>query len=173
MDADVRRMDALIHDLLAYLQGTGEEPSLAPVDLEGAVLAALARLETEIKRRDGHLRVESTNFKVLAERRTLVRILSYLIANALHLTGPSPKPQVEVRAELRGGFVRIFVRNAGPRTGESDIPPSFDVLGRRHRAENPSDTGIGLAIVRRDMERLGGRCGAESAVELWIELPVS
>lgn len=172
-DADARRMDALMHDLLAYLHVTRTEPRIAPVDLEGAVLAALARLETEIKRRDGLLRVGSTNFRVLAEQRTLVRILSYLIANALHRAEPSTKPQVEVRAELRDGFVRISVLNTGPRNGEADAPPSFDVLGKRHRADNPSDTGIGLAIVRRGMERLGGRCGAEAAVESWIELPAS
>lgn len=173
LDADARRMDALIHDLLTYLHGASAEPRIVPVDLEGAVLAALARLETEIKRRGGLLGVESTNFKVLAERQTLVRVLSYLIANAFHLAGSLPKPQAEVRAELRNGFVRVSVRNTGPRSGEAEIPPSFDVLGRRHRAEDLSDTGIGLAIVRKGMERLGGRFGAGSQGEYWIELPAS
>jgi signal transduction histidine kinase len=169
-----RKMESLIQDLVAYSHLARAELNLEYVDLEGAVLEALAGLETEIKSRGGLLRVESPPFKVLAHRGTLVRILGNLLSNAVKFVSPGEQPRVGVKAELLGEVVRVSVLDDGIGISEADLGRIFGVFERLNQAEEYRGVGIGLAIVQRGIERMGGRCGVESKLgkgsRFWIEL---
>lgn len=164
MAAGARTMKGMIHDLLAYTDLAGTELNLEPLELEEVISEALAELEEEIKGRGGAVRVEPPLFKVLAHRRILVRILGDLLANAVHVVNPGGPQLIEVRAELLGEFVRVSVVNNGIR----------GVFERPERTEEDDGTGVGLVIVQRGLERMGGRIGVESASgqgnRFWIEL---
>lgn len=168
------RMEALIHGLLTYSHLAKAELNLEPVDLEGAVLEALAGLQPEIQNRGGHVRVEPPLFKGLAHRGTLVRILGNLLSNAVKFVRPGQPPLVEVRAELLGDLVRVSVRDNGIGIDGAHLDRVFGAFERLPRTQEFPGTGIGLAIVRRGMERMGGHCGVDSTVgqgsRFWIEL---
>jgi signal transduction histidine kinase len=172
--SDTRRIDALVHDLLAYSHLAKAELHLEPVDLKAAVAEALAELQTEIHGQKGVVRVEFAPSKVLAHRRTLVRILWNLLSNALKFVSPGKLPLVEVGAEHFEEFVRVSVLDNGIGIGEAHLDHLFEGFQRLNRAEEYPGTGMGLAIVKRGMERMGGRHGVESELgkgsRFWIEL---
>jgi signal transduction histidine kinase len=98
-----------------------------------------------------------------------------LLSNALKYVPEGVSPRVTVRAEDRDGRVRLWVEDNG-----IGIPPEyheriFRVFERLHPPEVYSGTGIGLAIVRRAIERMSGQTGLESTPgqgsRFWIELP--
>jgi signal transduction histidine kinase len=80
-----------------------------------------------------------------------------------------------VRAETNHKFVRVWVEDNG-----IGIPPEhreriFGLFQRLHRPEHYAGTGVGLAIVKRAAERMGGATGVESVINngsrFWIDLP--
>jgi signal transduction histidine kinase len=85
-----------------------------------------------------------------------------LIENAVKFVAPGQNPCVRIRSEQRGNRVRLWVEDNG-----IGIPPEYHqkiwgVFERLHKSEIYPGTGIGLAIVRKAMERMGGRAGLES-----------
>lgn len=166
-------MDRLLADLLAFSHISQQKIELVPVALETAVQDALSGCETEI--RESHARIESIPPwpVVLAHAATLRQVLVNLIGNAIKFVA-AKTPHVRLRAEERsGGIVRIWVEDNG-----IGIPPEFherifQVFQRLHTTVY-AGTGIGLAIVQKGVERMGGRVGLVSAPgegsKFWIEL---
>jgi signal transduction histidine kinase len=73
--------------------------------------------------------------------------------------------------------VRLWVEDNGIGIAREHQPKLFRVFERLHGREDYPGTGIGLAIVRRALERMGGSAGVESAPgegsRFWIELKES
>jgi signal transduction histidine kinase len=110
---------------------------------------------------------------VMAHAATLRQVLVNLIGNALKFVASGP-PQVRIRAEERpGGVVRVWVEDNGIGIPAEFQERIFQVFQRLHTTEY-AGTGIGLAIVKKGVERLGGRVGLESAPrtgsKFWLEL---
>ena len=109
----------------------------------------------------------------MAHATTLRQVLVNLISNAVKFVAAMP-PQVRLHAEERpGGYVRIWVEDNGIGIPAEFQEKIFNVFQRLHTTEY-AGTGIGLAIVQKGAERMGGRAGLESAPRLgskfWIEL---
>jgi signal transduction histidine kinase len=96
-----------------------------------------------------------------------------LIGNALKFVAPGTQPAVRICAEERGQTVRLWVEDNGigiPAGCEAQI---FGVFTRLHGDKYPG-TGIGLAIVKKAVECMGGHVGVESSLgqgsRFWFEL---
>jgi signal transduction histidine kinase/CHASE3 domain sensor protein len=192
-------MDTLIADLLAYSRLSRAEIQIQPIDLSRVVAEALSQLDVELRERQALVTVEEFLPQVMAHRRTLVQVLTNLLANAVKFVKPEVQPQVRVWAEERGStesgvgnrdrtddsplptphslpnWVRLWVEDNGIGIAPEYQDRIFRVFERLHGVETYPGTGIGLAIVRKGMERLGGRVGVESQLgqgsRFWIELP--
>jgi signal transduction histidine kinase len=113
---------------------------------------------------------------VTADPATLEHVFLNLISNALKFRRENVEPVVNISAEKRHEFVRIWVEDNGigidPRFSER----VFRMFERVHEAQNYPGTGVGLAIVSTAMERLGGRCGVEpnphGGSRFWLDFPV-
>jgi signal transduction histidine kinase len=170
-----RKMEALIQALLAYSRLSKGEVTRGPVDLEAAVTESLQPLIEDVHARGGEVVVDKPLPRVLGQHAMLVQALSALLGNAVKFVEADQKPQVCVRAEARGGDVRLWVEDNGIGIAPEQHERVFGVFERLHAPDKYPGTGIGLALARRAIGRLAGRVGIESAPgrgsRFWIELP--
>jgi signal transduction histidine kinase len=144
-----------------------------PVSLEIVVKSALVACEAEIRESKARIEAVQPWPVVLAHSATLRQALVNLIGNAVKFVA-GKAPHVRLRAETRpGGVVRIWVEDNGIGIPAEFQERIFQVFQRLHTTAYPG-TGIGLAIVQKGAERLGGRAGVDSAPgtgsKFWIEL---
>jgi PAS domain S-box-containing protein len=172
-----RRMDALVEDLLAYSQLSRVEMELGPTELEGAVHEAVQEVGPGGKGCEESVTVTLPLAPVIGHRATLVQVLINLLSNALKFVAPGTEPQVRVFAEARGGRVRLWVDDNGLGIASEHHKRIFLPFERLHGLELYPGTGIGLAIVRKGVERMGGSAGVDSELgrgsRFWIELPAA
>ena len=171
--AAAKRLDEMIQDLLAYSRLTRSELVLQPVDLGHVVHDALLTLREAVAKAE--VAVDEAMPVVLANRPTLLQVLTNLIGNAVKFVAPGVRPAIQVSAAPAGSMVRVSVRDNGIGIAPEHLERIFHVFERLHGAETYPGTGIGLAIVRKGIERMGGRVGVESQVgtgsRFWFELP--
>ena len=158
-----RRMDRMIVDLLAYSQLSRAELQLKKVDLERVVQLALADLESQVAQSGARVAVARPLPAVLGNEAILVQVLDNLVGNALKFVAPGVRPAIGIHARREEEHVLVWVSDNG-----IGIPPAqrdrvFSVFERLHGEEAYPGTGIGLAIVKKGMERLGGSVGVEPA----------
>lgn len=158
------RMQLLIENLLAYSRVTSQGKPFQPVDLNRVLSGVLDDLETTIEQAGAS--VDAAGLPTLpGDASQLGQVMQNLIANALKFRAPDRAPRVTVSAEreagddgLPGWHLSIQDNGIGfePKYGERIFAP-FQRLHARHEFEG---TGIGLAIVRKIVERHRGRTWA-------------
>ncbi len=169
-------MDRLLIDLLAFSHISQQKIELVPVALEAVVQSALTGCETEIRESRARIECPPPWPAVLAHAPTLRQVLVNLISNAVKFVS-ARKPHVRLRAEERPeGIVRVWVEDNGIGIAPEFQERIFHVFQRLHTTDF-AGTGIGIAIVQKGMERMGGRAGLESTVrkgsKFWIELSIA
>ena len=173
--AAARRMDALTEDLLAYARLGRVAVELKPVSLEAVVDDVLTQLEADIQGKKARVTVEKPLPQVMGQYATLVQVVANLLTNGIKFVAPGVRPQVRVRTEERTAWVRLWVHDNGIGIAPQYQERIFGIFERLHDIETYPGTGIGLAIVRKGIERMGGRVGVESAPDqgsaFWVELP--
>jgi signal transduction histidine kinase len=142
------------------LQALVEDVELALVDQIKSKNATISR---------GHL------FPVQAHAPTLEFVLSNLFSNGFKFVKAGVVPHVNVWSELRGDFVRVWVEDNGIGIAPEHQQRIFGVFERLHTTDVFPGTGMGLAIVKKGVERMHGHVGVESqpgkGSRFWIELP--
>jgi PAS domain S-box-containing protein len=170
-------MDRLIQDLLAYARLTRDELQAETVRLDDIVRAALAELETEIRHRRATVTVADSLGRVVANPQALTQVVANLVGNAVKFVAADVTPRLRIWAEARDGMQRLWVHDNGIGIDPAYHANIFGVFERLHGQEAYPGTGIGLAIVRRGTERMGGRVGVESrpgeGAAFWIDLPAA
>ena len=166
------RMNRLVRDLLEYGRMGRMEMAQQPVPVRPFV----EQLLTENFPQD-HVRVSGERATaVLAHEPTLAQMLMNLTSNAIKFHRPDSPPNVSIAIQPTGqGTVRITVSDHGIGIAPQHLDRIFRVFERLHGVEEYPGTGIGLAIVKRGSERMGGGCGVESKLgegsSFWVELP--
>jgi signal transduction histidine kinase len=103
-------------------------------------------------------------------------VVFHLLGNALKFVGPGVRPQIEIYGEERERTTRLWVSDNGIGIAPEHHAKIFRLFDRLHGTSSGyPGTGVGLAIVAKAMERLGGQAGVESALgqgsRFWVELP--
>jgi hypothetical protein len=101
--------------------------------------------------------------RVACDAALLRQVFENLVDNAFKYSGKADSPRVEIGMETRSGKNVYFVRDNGVGFDMQHASKLFEVFQRLHSASQFSGTGVGLAIVKRIIERHGGRIWAESA----------
>lgn len=172
--AAAQRMDILIQDLLAYSRLSRAEVQLKPVGLAAAVKEALAQLDAEVRKTGAQIAVAPSLPEVMGHLPTLTQVIGNLLSNAIKFVPPDATPSVSIWAEERGGRVRLWVEDNGIGISPAHQARIFRVFERLHGVETYPGTGIGLAIVRKGAERMGGEVGVEAMLgkgsRFWVKL---
>ncbi len=185
MSMSAEHLDILIQDLLTYSSLGRAELHLQPVDVAAVVESILTDLEPALRAKQADIQIASDLPIVYAQRSVLKQVLSNLIDNALKFVAVDRQPQIQIWAERkihpgeRLGVnlerTRIWVEDNGIGIANHHQQRIFRTFERLHGVEAYPGTGIGLAIVKRGVERLGGQVGVESTPDqgsrFWIELP--
>ncbi len=172
--AGARRMDELIRDLLAYSRVSRAELKLVRVPLTPVAHSALAELSGALRARSASVHVDEPLPAVMGHPATLSQVLTNLLGNGLKFVPPERTPELRVHAERHNGLVRVWVEDNGIGIAPEHQARIFRVFERLHSNDDYPGTGIGLAIVRKAVERMGGQVGVESSLghgsRFWVEL---
>ncbi|GAB5602662.1 hypothetical protein FJNA_11870 [Thermus sp. FJN-A] len=149
-------LDRRTEALLDYARLAQKDLALAPVNLEEALKEAALPYQGKA------LRVEGPLPLVLGHKEALVQVLANLLDNAFKFRAPDREPEVRVFAEEAGEWVRVHVADNGPGIPEPDLERIFHPLVRLEGVGTRPGMGLGLALVRRAVEKMGGRVYARS-----------
>ena len=173
-----RRVDTMVADLLEFARLSRTEIAIDAV----AVIDAVRDMQLMSQAEPGYGRARididvAPDIVVKAHRQTLVQTLTNLVSNAVKFVRPERVPHVRIHALRSGALVRIAVEDNGvgiPLEAQSRI---FNVFERLHSEEEFPGTGIGLAIVKKGLERMGGGIGVISTPDagssFLIDLPAA
>jgi DNA-binding response OmpR family regulator len=157
------RMGHLIDSLLELSRSTRAELRRERVDLSEVANSVLAELAESSQRHDVDCRVAS-GIAGDADPALIRVLLTNLLGNAWKYTGKTPQPKVEVGSFDRAGETVYFVQDNGAGFNSAYAKKLFQPFERLHSAAEFPGAGIGLATVRRIVERHGGAIWAESTV---------
>jgi PAS domain S-box-containing protein len=159
--ANARRMGQLIDDLLRFSRvGRADllEDRVSPAEIF-AELVERERQQAPERRIELHL----GELPALRGDTSLLRqAFANLVSNAVKFTRPREVAQIEVTAQLRDGMVELAVRDNGVGFDTRYQDKLFRVFERLHYPSEFEGTGVGLAMVKRIVERHGGSASAES-----------
>jgi PAS domain S-box-containing protein len=173
MSTAAERMDRLIQDVLSYSRISRLESPPVPVDL-GKLLHDIVETYPMFQPPSARIELRDPFPEALGEEAVLSQCVSNILSNAVKFVAPGMTPQVWVWSDLTSGGekVRLFFKDNG-----LGIPPEAHqrIFGIFERVTNDYEgTGIGLSIVKKGVERMGGSVGLESEVgngtTFWLEL---
>lgn len=169
-----QRMDRLTQDLLAYTRVSRGELALRPVDLDLVINDVIEQYPAILRQRNC-LTVHRPLGVVLGHHPSLTQIFSNLIENSLKFVRTGQEPSVAISASSQDGHVRVTVSDHGVGIAPEQHERIFGIFERASRSPFPG-TGIGLAIAKKAVERMGGAIGVESALDegavFWVSLPI-
>jgi PAS domain S-box-containing protein len=155
-----KRMHTLVNDLLAYSRvGTRGEPFM-PISLNNVLSAATANLELAIE--ESHAVVTHDRLPtVLGDESQLIQLFQNLLGNAIKFRSDAP-PSIHVGVEQTKDGWEFSVHDNGIGVDMKYAERIFSVFQRLHAREEYPGTGIGLAVVKKIVERHGGRIWVQS-----------
>lgn len=167
-------MNQLIDDLLAYSRLERRELTTERFDLAPIVNSLVDRKREEAERSIQFV-VNVNGNSVLADTSGLTQSLRNYLDNAIKFTGKIDHPRIEVGSTDNDESCVLWVRDNGIGFDMKYHDRIFDLFQRVNVADDYPGTGIGLAIVRKAMERMGGRAWAESepghGATFYLEIP--
>lgn len=165
------RMDGLITDSLNYAKAIQRELVLGPVD-PGALLRGMVESYPQFQEPRGKVEVMGDFPSVVANQAGLTQCFSNLLDNAIKFVEPGELPRVRVWAEEQGDRVRLWIEDNGIGIPADQRDRVFTMFQRLSR--DVEGTGVGLALVRKVVERMRGKVGLESAPDggslFWVDL---
>ncbi|MDB6025121.1 MAG: histidine kinase [Verrucomicrobiales bacterium] len=173
INVSVARMDKLICDVLAYSQASRLQLPLHPINLNDL----LPQLIDELPPDQRHFfHVDSPLPKVIGNQALLSQSIANLLGNAVKFIVKGREPEIRVWAEKTGSVVKLWVEDNGIGIAPEDQERIFKMF-ERVSVEEYEGSGIGLAVVAKSIEKMGGSVGAFSepgkGSRFWIQLPAA
>ncbi|HEY6643165.1 sensor histidine kinase [Povalibacter sp.] len=171
------KMAALIDDLLSYANIERRELNSRHMDLQPLVQSVVDEYADEIERRSVAMTVAVEPLTLFLDTDGLALALRNLLGNALKYSSGAAAPAIEVRAQRSGDGALLIIKDNGIGFDMTYHDRIFNVFQRLHRDDQYPGTGIGLALVRKAVERMGGRVWAQSTVgsgaTFFLEVPTA
>ncbi len=164
------RMDKLICDMLVYSRALRADLKLEPVDVDKLV-RGMIETYPNLHEPTATVRIDGQLPKVIANEAAMTQCFSNLLDNAVKFVAPGVKPVVVISAEKRDEKIRFWVSDNGIGIDEKYLEVVFGMFERL--SKEYGGTGIGLPLVRKAAERMGGAVGVDSVIgkgsRFWLE----
>ncbi len=161
INRNAQRLELLVRDVLAYSKVSKSEIELVPVDFDAFVAGLLSQIP-ELQRDDVTVTVERPLPRILGHEAYLSQILTNLLGNAVKFAAPDRPPRIRISARRGEQGVAIEVRDNGIGIAEEHFDRIFQIFGRVYPDKQYDGTGIGLAIVKKAVQRMGGAIEVQS-----------
>lgn len=167
------RLDRLIQDVLNYSKVVRGELKLESIDT-AKLIHEIVDSYPNLHPPHAEIIIQEPLPSVRVNPAAFTQIISNLLGNAAKFVAQGVKPRIVVRAETFADHVRLWFEDNGIGIELEAQKRLFQIFQRIHRPDLYEGTGIGLAIVRKAAERMGGRVGVESEPDkgsrFWVEL---
>jgi PAS domain S-box-containing protein len=168
------RLDRLIRDVLAYSKVT-----LAPIKREPLAPEKLIRQiiqeHPSFQEPNAQIEIRTPLLAFMGHEASLTQCIYNLLSNAIKFVPKAVKPHIRIWTEPFENYVRLWVEDNGIGIPAEAKDRMFMMFQRFHRSPEYEGTGIGLAIVRKAVDRMGGKVGVESepgrGSKFWLLLP--
>lgn len=171
------RMDRLIQDILTYSRLSRREIQLHPIALDKFIRDIVRQHQDMGSSSRADIAVEGHLADVIGHEASLSQAISNLLNNAAKFVASGTKAKIRIHSEKRDGTVRLWIEDNGIGIKPEYQHRLFNIFERIHPEKHYEGTGIGLAIVRKAAERMGGKVGVESdgsnGSRFWIQLPAA
>lgn len=169
--AGAKRIDLQITDALQYTRAVLQQVPMQQVSL-GKLMSSILEGYPNLSPKKAVIRIEGDLPQVLGNESLLTQCFSNLLGNAVKFVAPRTRPSVRIHAEANKDTARIWIEDNGigiPKYAQGRLFGMFERLSSGYEG-----TGVGLAIVRKVVERMGGKVGVESeegkGSRFWVEL---
>lgn len=159
----VAQMNALIGDLMSYSRMERRSLESSRINLGEVMRHVLSARHDEIAAAAVRIEGEVPSVVVRADRQGVEMVLRNLLDNAIKFSGQATPPVITLTAGIERDSVGLCIRDNGIGFDMKHHERIFEIFQRLHRIEDFAGTGVGLALVRKAMQRMGGRVWAESA----------
>jgi len=167
------RLDRLLQDVLAITRLSRQQVTLEAVDVQQLIDQIIFE-RPDFQPPYAEITVNRPLLAMRAHEASLTQCITNLVNNAVKFVGPGVKPQVRIRSELLGEKVRLWIEDNGIGIEADAQSKLFQMFNRLHNEQQYEGTGVGLAIVRKAVDRMGGAVGVESqpgkGSRFWVEL---
>ncbi len=168
------RLDKLILEVLTYSRLGRGELALKPINLDQLIEEVFDSYPS-IRRSQAEVTVEHPLHSVLGSHSFLIQCVSNLLENAVKFVPAGSKAKVRIWTSDGGSKTRLYVEDNGIGIPLDSLSKIFEPFQRAHPGGGYEGTGMGLAIVRKAMQRLGGTVGVQprdgQGSIFWLELP--
>jgi PAS domain S-box-containing protein len=169
------RMDRLIQDVLVFNRAARAQMPLERVELS-SFIASVIESYPGLSDATPEIELVSPLGAVRANPAALTQCISNLLGNALKFARPGVKPKIRIWSETDAGYLRVFIRDNGIGIPVSERERIFGMFYRINQSSE--GTGVGLAVVRKAAERMGGAIGLAETADgpgstFWLKLPVA
>ena len=169
-------MAQLVDDLLAYSRVERRESHAQPIDIGALLDGCVADQRDEAQRVGAHITLAVEPVDLVIDGEALGLAVRNLLQNALKFSAASQPPTISIGCKRNGDRLHVSVADNGIGFDMAFHDRIFQLFQRLHRADEYPGTGIGLAIVRKAIERLGGRVWGQSELAhgatFYIEVPL-
>ncbi|HEX9614700.1 MAG TPA: ATP-binding protein [Bacteroidota bacterium] len=159
-----KRLGQLIDDLLIFSRMGRSDLKASTFDMNGIVEEVVKELSSDLRSNKTTLETDSLP-TVTGDRAMIRQVWMNLISNAVKYSRPKPDPRISVGWQEGDSDHVFFVRDNGVGFDMNYVGKLFGVFERLHRADEFEGTGIGLANVKRIVQRHGGRVWAEGEID--------
>ena len=168
-------MNQLIDDLLAYSRLERRELQADRLELAPIINSLVEEKRREATERPVEFVVDVNGAIVIADMSGLAQAVRNYLDNAIKFTRKATQPRIEVGSQESSESCLLWVRDNGIGFDMKHHDRIFDIFQRLNGTEDYPGTGVGLAIVRKAMERIGGKAWAESepgnGATFYLEFP--
>jgi signal transduction histidine kinase/FixJ family two-component response regulator len=165
------RMDKLIRDVLDYSRVVRGDLPLEKVDVK-QLLHGIVETYPLLGPDHADVALEGPFPPVLGNEAMVMQIFSNLMGNAIKFVAPGVKPRLRIYSEIHAPTVRYLIQDNGIGIAPDQHEKIFSIF--QQVKKNPDGTGIGLSIVKKAAERMGGKVGVFSDLDrgstFWVEL---
>ena len=168
-------MNQLIDDLLEYSRLERRDFKPDHFELKPIITTVVEQKMREVAESNIDFVLNVNGGSVVADPNGLVQSLRNYLDNAVKFTGKVSHPRIEIGAKENANNVQLWVQDNGVGFDMKYHDRIFDIFQRLNPVEEYPGTGVGLAIVRKAMQRMGGRAWAKSepgqGATFFLEIP--